>query len=109
MADDLVLAERDGAVAIARLNRPDARNALSPDLMERLAGLVEEWDADPDVRCIVIAGGDDYFAAGADIRAMRDRSFQEAMTTPTAAHWPRLWGCKTPMIAAVSGYELGGG
>ena len=109
MADDLVLAERDGAVAIARLNRPDARNALSPDLMERLAGLVEEWDADPDVRCIVIAGGDDYFAAGADIKAMRDRSFQEAMTTPTAAHWPRLWGCKTPMIAAVSGYALGGG
>src|SRR5207248_2789645 len=77
--------------------------------MERLAGLVEEWDADPDVRCIVIAGGDDYFAAGADIKAMRDRSFQEAMTTPTAAHWPRLWGCKTPMIAAVSGYALGGG
>ncbi len=109
MADDLVLAERDGAVAIARLNRPDARNALSADLMEQLASLVEDWDADEEVRCVVIAGGDDYFAAGADIKAMRDRSFQEAMTTPTAAQWPRLWGCKTPMVAAVSGYALGGG
>ncbi|MBV9212742.1 MAG: enoyl-CoA hydratase/isomerase family protein [Actinobacteria bacterium] len=109
MADDVVLAERDGAVAVARLNRPDARNALSADLMERLTGLVEEWDADGEVRCIVIAGGDEYFAAGADIKAMRDRSFQEAMTTPTAGYWPRLWSCNTPMIAAVSGYALGGG
>jgi len=109
VADDVVLAERDGAVAVARLNRPDARNALSADLMERLTGLVEEWDADGEVRCIVIAGGDEYFAAGADIKAMRDRSFQEAMTTPTAGYWPRLWSCNTPMIAAVSGYALGGG
>ena len=109
MNDDLVLGERDGAVAVARLNRPDARNALSADLMERLTTLVEGWDADDGVHCIVIAGGDEYFAAGADIKAMRERTFQEAMTTRTAAHWPRLWGCRTPMIAAVSGYALGGG
>ncbi|TML36284.1 MAG: enoyl-CoA hydratase [Actinobacteria bacterium] len=107
--EDLVLAERDGPVAIARLNRPDARNALSRDLMERLTWLVEEWDADPGIRCIVIAGGDEYFAAGADIKGMLERSFQESMTHPTASYWPRLWGCKTPMIAAVSGYALGGG
>ena len=109
MNDDLVLGERDGAVAVARLNRPDARNALSADLMERLTTLVESWDADDGVHCIVIAGGDEYFAAGADIKAMRERTFHEAMTTRTAAHWPRLWGCRTPMIAAVSGYALGGG
>jgi enoyl-CoA hydratase/carnithine racemase len=108
-AEEVVLAERDGAVGIARLNRPDARNALSAELMDRLATLVEEWDADPDVRCIVIAGSDDYFAAGADIKAMRERSFQEAMTTPTAAHWTRIAAVKTPMIAAVSGFALGGG
>jgi enoyl-CoA hydratase/carnithine racemase len=106
---DFVLAERDGAVAIARLNRPDARNALSADLMERLASLVEEWDADPGVRCIVIAGSDDYFAAGADIKAMRERTFQEAMVTSTATFWTRLGACRTPMIAAVSGFALGGG
>jgi enoyl-CoA hydratase/carnithine racemase len=108
-ASEVVLAERDGAVGIARLNRPDARNALSAELMERLALLVEEWDADEEVRCIVVAGSDDYFAAGADIKAMRDRSFQEAMTTPTAAFWTRIAACKTPMIAAVSGFALGGG
>jgi enoyl-CoA hydratase/carnithine racemase len=106
---DVVLAERDGAVGIARLNRPDARNALSSELMERLASLVEEWDADENVRCIVIAGSDDYFAAGADIKAMSERTFQEAMANPTSAYWARIAGCRTPMIAAVSGFALGGG
>src|SRR4051812_34745410 len=108
-ASDVVLAERDGAVGVARLNRPDARNALSAELMERLTLVVEEWDADDEVRCIGVAGSDDYFAAGADIKAMRERSFQEAMTTPTAAFWTRIAACRTPMIAAVSGFALGGG
>jgi enoyl-CoA hydratase/carnithine racemase len=96
-------------VGIARLNRPEARNALSPELLVALGDLVEAWDADPDVGCIVIAGSDEYFAAGADIKAMSERSFQEAMATPTAEFWPRVARCKTPMIAAVSGYALGGG
>jgi enoyl-CoA hydratase/carnithine racemase len=104
-----VLAERDGAVAIARLNRPDARNALSPDLMEELGALLEGWERDPEVRCVVIAGGDDYFAAGADIKAMAERSFQDVLVSPVASFWPRLAALRTPMIAAVSGYALGGG
>ena len=99
---DVVLAERDGAVGIARLNRPDARNALS-------AELIEAWDEDPEVRCIVIAGSDEYFAAGADIKAMRERTFQEALVNPMTSFWPRLAAVKTPLIAAVSGYALGGG
>jgi enoyl-CoA hydratase/carnithine racemase len=109
MAEPLVVAEVADGVGIARLNRPDARNALSPELMTELAELVEAWDADPAVGCIVIAGSDDWFAAGADIKAMRDRSFQEALVTPTAAFWSRLAATSTPMIAAVSGYALGGG
>jgi enoyl-CoA hydratase/carnithine racemase len=108
-AEPLVVAERREAVGLARLNRPDARNALSPELMQQLVEVLEAWDADPDVRCIVIAGSDDYFAAGADIKAMRDRTFQEAMLTPLAAHWQRIWAVRTPMVAAVSGYALGGG
>jgi enoyl-CoA hydratase/carnithine racemase len=108
-AEQLVLAERHEAVGVARLNRPDARNALSPELMQQLVEILEAWDADPEVRCIVIAGSDDYFAAGADIKAMRDRSFQEAMLSPLAAHWQRIWAVRTPMVAAVSGYALGGG
>jgi enoyl-CoA hydratase/carnithine racemase len=106
---DVVIAERRDAVGLARLNRPDARNALSPELLGTLGDLLEAWDADPEVRCVVVAGSDEYFAAGADIKSMRERSFQEAMVTPTADFWPRAAGLRTPLIAAVSGYALGGG
>jgi enoyl-CoA hydratase len=64
-----VAAERRGAVGLARLDRPEARNALSAELMEELSSVCERWDEDPELRCIVIAGGDDWFAAGADIRS----------------------------------------
>ena len=104
-----VAAETRGAVGLARLDRPDARNALSPELMEELASLLERWDEDPEVRCIVIAGSDKWFAAGADIKAMATRSFQEVLTSPAARFWPRLAAIRTPMVAAVSGYALGGG
>jgi enoyl-CoA hydratase/carnithine racemase len=105
----LIAAEQRGPVGLARLNRPDARNALSPDLMEELAVLLERWDEDPDVRCIVIAGGDEWFAAGADIKAMVERSFQEVLGAQSARFWPRLAAVRTPLVAAVSGYALGGG
>jgi enoyl-CoA hydratase/carnithine racemase len=106
---DVVTAELRGPVGIARLNRPDAMNALSDELLLLLGEIVEAWDADPEVRCIVIAGSDEYFAAGADIKAMRDRSFQDAMVTVSARFWPRLAATSTPLIAAVSGFALGGG
>ena len=104
-----VLAERDGPVGIARLNRPEARNALSPELLQTLGEQCRAWDADPEVRCIVIAGGDDYFAAGADIKAMRDRPLDEPLAAPSAEFWPAMAALETPLIAAVSGYALGGG
>jgi enoyl-CoA hydratase/carnithine racemase len=105
----LVSAEVRGSVGLAQLNRPDARNALSAELMEELGALVERWDDDPGIGCIVIAGGDDWFAAGADIKAMAQRSFQEALVAPSARFWPRLARVRTPLVAAVSGYALGGG
>jgi enoyl-CoA hydratase/carnithine racemase len=105
----VVSAERRGAVGLARLDRPDARNALNAELMDELEGVVADWDADPEIRCIVIAGSDDWFAAGGDIKAMRARSFQEALATSTAKFWQRIGECRTPLIAAVSGYALGGG
>lgn len=104
-----VIAERHAAVGLARLNRPDARNALSPQLMDELILLLESWDADLDVRCVVIAGGDDWFAAGADVKAMAQRSFVDTLTAPAAQFWLRLAALRTPLIAAVSGYALGGG
>jgi enoyl-CoA hydratase/carnithine racemase len=106
---DLVESSRDGNVALLRLNRPEARNALSPELMEELAGQLERLDPDPEVRCVVIAGSDKVFAAGADIKAMSERTFAEALRHPAAGFWRRLAAIKTPMIAAVSGYALGGG
>jgi enoyl-CoA hydratase/carnithine racemase len=91
------------------MNRPEARNALSPELMEELGSALSDLDADPEVRCIVVAGTDEVFAAGADIKAMRDRSFQDVMTVPTTGFWKGVAAVKTPMIAAVSGWALGGG
>ncbi|HEY6775010.1 MAG TPA: enoyl-CoA hydratase-related protein [Thermoleophilaceae bacterium] len=102
-------AEIRGAVGIARLNRPEVRNALSPELMTELVDLVERWDADPELRSVVIAGGDEWFAAGADIKAMAKRTFVETLTSSAASFWSRLAAIRTPLIAAVWGYALGGG
>jgi len=107
--EDLVESSRDGHVALLRLNRPDVRNALSPEMMERLAAELERLDPDPDVRCIVIAGSEQVFAAGADIKALSERSFADALRHPAASFWRRLAAVKTPLVAAVSGFALGGG
>jgi enoyl-CoA hydratase/carnithine racemase len=107
MAD--VTVDRDGQVGIIRLDRPEARNALSPTLMAELGDAVDAFDSDPEVRCIVVAGSDDVFAAGADIKAMAERTFQDVLNASTMAFWQRIGACRTPMIAAVSGFALGGG
>jgi enoyl-CoA hydratase/carnithine racemase len=104
-----VLTETREAVGLATLNRPEARNALSPELMEELAETLAGWDADPEVRCIVIAGSDEWFAAGADIKGMAQREFQDMLEAPSTGFWPKLAAVRTPLIAAVSGYALGGG
>jgi enoyl-CoA hydratase/carnithine racemase len=106
---DFVETSVDGHVALCRLNRPEARNALSPELMAELATTLEDFDADPQVRCVVIAGSDEAFAAGADIKATVERSFDEALYHPAASFWRRIAVLKTPLIAAVSGWALGGG
>jgi enoyl-CoA hydratase/carnithine racemase len=106
---EVVETSLDGGVALLRLNRPEVRNALSPEVMDRLASELERMDPDPEVRCVVIAGSEEVFAAGADIKAMSERSFAEALYHPAAEFWKRLAKVKTPMVAAVSGYALGGG
>ncbi len=106
---ELIETSVDGHVALCRLNRPEARNALSPELMLQLADSLEGFDAAPEVRCVVIAGSDEVFASGADIKALSERSFDEALYHPAAGFWRRLAALKTPLIAAVSGWALGGG
>ena len=104
----LVETSVQGHVALCRLNRPDARNALSPALREELAEAVESFDADEEINCIVIAGSDEAFAAGADVKALAERSINEELS-PTESFWRRMASVRTPMIAAVSGWALGGG
>ncbi len=104
----LIVTSTEGQVGICRLNRPEARNALSPELRVELADAVAEFDADEKVGCIVIAGNDDAFAAGADIAALRDTTMPE-MLGQGSDFWNALATCRTPLIAAVSGWALGGG
>jgi enoyl-CoA hydratase/carnithine racemase len=109
VADIVETSVDDYHVALIRLNRPQARNALSPEMMERIASDLERLDPDPEIRTIVIAGSDEIFAAGADIRSMAERTLPEALYHPSASFWRRIAAVKTPMVAAVSGYALGGG
>lgn len=105
---ELVLTETHDRVGLCRLNRPEARNALSPGLREDLAEAVEAFDADDGIGCIVIAGDDEAFAAGADVRALAERDVNEELS-PSETFWRRLASIRTPMVAAVSGWALGGG
>jgi enoyl-CoA hydratase/carnithine racemase len=101
--------ERRGAIGVITLDRPERRNALSPDVLAQLAAAVEELDGDDGINCIVIAGSDEVFAAGADIKAMSERSFQDVIARSTTNYWQRIAASRTPLIAAVSGWALGGG
>jgi enoyl-CoA hydratase/carnithine racemase len=104
-----VRVDRREAIGIVTLDRPEKRNALSPALMEELAEVIDGFDTDGEVHCIVIAGSDEVFAAGADIKAMSERSFQDVIERSTIGFWQRIGACRTPLIAAVSGFALGGG
>jgi enoyl-CoA hydratase len=103
--------ERDGtgAVVTARLHRPEKLNALNSALMEELTGALGELDADPDVGCFVITGSERAFAAGADIREMATKSAVEMAEEDFFAGWDAFCALRTPTVAAVSGYALGGG
>ncbi len=103
-----ILVERDERVGIVTLNRPKERNALNFQLVDELAGALEELDRDEEIRCIVITGaGEKAFAAGADIKEMADHSPTEISSGFQS--WLRIKRIHKPMIAAVSGYAVGGG
>jgi len=105
----LVEAERDGAVAVVLLNRPEALNALSDELMDELVSTLEELDRDRSVRAIVLGGNDRAFAAGADIGELAQASAIDLYYQRRVERWDAIRGLWTPLVAAVSGYCLGGG
>ena len=106
MAYEHVVVETVGKVGLVRINRPKQLNALSAEVMEEIAGALEAFDADPAVGCLVLTGDERAFAAGADIKQMVDASPVEMLDRISVA---RLRGIRKPLIAAVSGWALGGG
>ncbi len=104
-----ILIERDDRVITVRLNRPDAMNALNSEVMRELVDELTPLDRDPGVCCFVLTGNDKVFAAGADIKEMKDRSYMEMFHADFFSGWDAFVRLRTPKIAAVSGYALGGG
>jgi enoyl-CoA hydratase len=105
----LVEVERDDPIAVVLLNRPDALNALSDELMDELVTALVELDRDPAVRCIVLGGSERAFAAGADIGELAQASAIDLYYQRRVERWDAIRSLWTPLIAAVSGYCLGGG
>lgn len=96
-------------VALITLNRPQARNALTTALLGGLADALDRWRDDPEVRAVVISGGDKVFAAGADLKEMQALDVVGVLNDPRQQYWRRIAGFNKPLIAAVNGYALGGG
>ncbi|MCL4305163.1 enoyl-CoA hydratase/isomerase family protein [bacterium] len=101
--------ERDGHVATVFLNRPKQLNALNMALMDELVATLETLDSDDEIRAIVLTGDQRAFAAGADIMEMADADSTEMLRRDQFAKWDRIRKVKKPIIAAVSGFALGGG
>lgn len=109
MTEGLVLVERDDLVAVVLLNRPQQLNALSDELMEELVSQLQRLDADESIRCIVLGGSERAFAAGADIGELATSSAIDLYYARRIERWDVIRGLWTPLVAAVSGYCLGGG
>ena len=104
-----VIVEKDGAVAVVTLNRPQALNALSYGLVKDLSLAMQELDRDNQVRVIIITGGEKVFAAGADIKEMADRGPFDERIHERLGYRDQINKIAKPVIAAVSGFALGGG
>ena len=110
MSFSKILVRTEGAVAIITLNRPEALNALNSTLMDELSAAIDTFEADDAVRCIVITGSEKAFAAGADIGEMANKSYISAYKENfITKNWERVTTARKPVIAAVSGFALGGG
>jgi enoyl-CoA hydratase len=110
MAFETIIVEVQDHVSLIKLNRPDALNALNTELLKELCAAVEEAEANDKVRCIVLTGSEKAFAAGADIKEMSEMSFVDVFKGNLFADVnDRIAAIRKPIIAAVSGYALGGG
>lgn len=104
-----IIVETIDQTGVCRLNRPDKLNAINVPLMTKLVEALERFDADERVRCVLITGNERAFAAGADIGEMADASMVEMYHRNQFARWERIKRVQKPIVAAASGYVLGGG
>ena len=108
MTDPVLLERPADHVAVVRINRPDARNALNMEVRRLIADHLAALTDDASVRCVILAGGEKAFAAGADIREMAEADPIEMMKRNAFRLWQQIAICPKPMIAAVRGFALGG-
>ena len=107
---ETILVETHGRVWLIRLNRPQAMNALCDQLMDELGTQLAAFDADREIGAVVLTGSEKAFAAGADIKEMKDRTYPAVLTDDwIGKRWERILGMRKPVIAAVAGFALGGG
>jgi enoyl-CoA hydratase len=106
---ETILVDREERVGTITLNRPKALNALNSQVMHEVTTAAAEFDNDPGIGAIIITGNDKAFAAGADIKEMSELSFGDVFGQDFFATWTKLASVRTPLIAAVAGYALGGG
>ncbi|MHB1218864.1 MAG: enoyl-CoA hydratase [Alphaproteobacteria bacterium] len=110
MAYENILVETHGAVGLIRLNRPKALNALCAALIVDLGHALDAFEADDGIGAVVLTGSDKAFAAGADIKEMRDKTYMDVYLADFITRgWERVTTCRKPIVAAVAGYALGGG
>ena len=110
VGSDVIQLELHGRAALIRIHRPEAMNALNDAVMDGLRAALDQVDANSDIGCVVLTGSEKVFAAGADIVAMQHLDFAAAFTTDfITRNWERLRTFRKPVIAAVSGFALGGG
>ena len=109
MAYENIIVETTGKVGIIRLNRPNALNALNAALKTELCAAIRKFDVDDGIHCMIITGNEKAFAAGADIKEMADKTYNEALMGNFAGDWDDAAKARKPVIAAVAGFALGGG
>ena len=110
MSYKTILTEVDGKVAVITLNRPQVLNALNDELMDELGAALLSFDADDNIGCIIVTGSEKAFAAGADIATMAKYGFADVYRGDfISRNWEEIRKVRKPVIAAVSGYALGGG
>jgi enoyl-CoA hydratase len=106
---DLIVVEREPPIAVVLLNRPKQLNALSDELMDELVTALRQLDEDKEIRCVVLGGSERAFAAGADIGELAKASAVELYYARRVERWDAIRSLWTPLVAAVSGFCLGGG